>query len=92
MILGNAREIAHALRGMPLIKAKRYLEDVLAHKQAIPFTRLCRGNADIDVEVKGLDVDALHISHIQPETQTDSSMTQAANHNFAQYWISTRKV
>jgi large subunit ribosomal protein L17e len=28
---------------MPLIKAKRYLEDVLAHKQAIPFRRFCRG-------------------------------------------------
>lgn len=26
-----------------MIKAKRYLEDVLAHKQAIPFTRFCRG-------------------------------------------------
>lgn len=28
---------------MPLNKAKSYLEDVLAHKQAIPFTRFCRG-------------------------------------------------
>ncbi len=28
---------------MPLIKAKRYLEDVLVHKQAIPFRRFCRG-------------------------------------------------
>ena len=26
-----------------MTKAKRYLEDVLAHKQAIPFTRFCRG-------------------------------------------------
>ncbi|GJS68360.1 60S ribosomal protein L17-2-like protein [Tanacetum coccineum] len=39
----NTREPAHALRRIPLIKAKRYLEDVLAHKQAILFTRLCRG-------------------------------------------------
>ncbi|CAI9767370.1 unnamed protein product [Fraxinus pennsylvanica] len=39
----NTRETAHALRKMPLSKAKRYLEDVLAHKQAIPFTRFCRG-------------------------------------------------
>lgn len=43
VILQNTRETAHALRKMPLIKAKRYLEDVLAHKQAIPFTRFCRG-------------------------------------------------
>ncbi|GKB76854.1 zinc finger, RING/FYVE/PHD-type, acyl-CoA N-acyltransferase, Jas TPL-binding domain protein, partial [Tanacetum coccineum] len=50
----NTREPAHALRGMPLIKAKRYLEDVLAHKQAILFTRLCHGNGDIDAEVKGV--------------------------------------
>ncbi|GFY99982.1 ribosomal protein L22p/L17e family protein [Actinidia rufa] len=39
----NTRETAHAIRKMPLTKAKRYLEDVLAHKQAIPFTRFCRG-------------------------------------------------
>nr|KAJ0204810.1 hypothetical protein LSAT_V11C500233660 [Lactuca sativa] len=92
----NTRETAHAIRKMPLIKAKRYLEDVLVHKQAIPFTRFCRGvgrtaqaknrhsngqgrwpaksakfildllkNAESNAEVKGLDVDALHISHIQ---------------------------
>ena len=28
---------------MQLGKAKMYLEDVLAHKQAIPFRRFCRG-------------------------------------------------
>ncbi|KAI3893258.1 hypothetical protein MKX03_019093 [Papaver bracteatum] len=28
---------------MPLVKAKWYLEDVLAHKQAIPFRRFCGG-------------------------------------------------
>ncbi|KAJ0951363.1 putative ribosomal protein L22/L17 [Helianthus annuus] len=39
----NTRETAHAIRKFPLIKAKRYLEYVLAHKQAIPFTRFCRG-------------------------------------------------
>ncbi|CAA3012163.1 60S ribosomal L17-2 [Olea europaea subsp. europaea] len=39
----NTRETAHALRKMPLSKAKRYLEDVLSHKQAIPFTRFCGG-------------------------------------------------
>ncbi|GJY46935.1 60S ribosomal protein L17-2-like protein [Tanacetum coccineum] len=49
----KTRETAHALCGMPLIKAKRYLEDVLEHKQAILFTCLCRGNADINTEVKG---------------------------------------
>lgn len=108
-----------------MVKAKRYLEDVLAHKQAIPFRRFCRGvgrtaqaknrhsngqgrwpvksakfildllkNAESNAEVwplyyficftkyfmltfvvvnflialpqvKGLDVDALYISHIQ---------------------------
>lgn len=26
-----------------MAKAKRYLEDVIAHKQAIPFTRFCGG-------------------------------------------------
>lgn len=41
--LQNTRETAFSLRKMPLGKAKRYLEDVLAHKQAIPFRRFCRG-------------------------------------------------
>ncbi|CAL9101362.1 unnamed protein product [Musa acuminata var. zebrina] len=92
----NTRETAHALRKLPLSKAKRYLEDVIAHKQAIPFRRFCGGvgrtaqaksrhpngqgrwpaksagfildllkNAESNAEVKGLDVDALYISHIQ---------------------------
>ncbi|KAH9708260.1 60S ribosomal protein L17-2 [Citrus sinensis] len=92
----NTRETAHAIRKLPLTKAKRYLEDVMAHKQAIPFTRFCGGvgrtaqaknrhpngqgrwpvksakfildllkNAESNAEVKGLDVDALYISHIQ---------------------------
>lgn len=39
----NTRETAFAIRKLPLTKAKRYLEDVLAHKQAIPFRRFCRG-------------------------------------------------
>ncbi|KAL8159207.1 hypothetical protein V2J09_000744 [Rumex salicifolius] len=39
----NTRETAFSIRKMPLVKAKRYLEDVLAHKQAIPFRRFCRG-------------------------------------------------
>lgn len=32
-----------ALRHMELNKAKRYLEDVLNHKRAIPFHRFCGG-------------------------------------------------
>ncbi|XP_052166605.1 60S ribosomal protein L17-like [Oryza glaberrima] len=39
----NTRETAFALRKLPLVKAKRYLEDVIAHKQAIPFRRYCGG-------------------------------------------------
>ena len=95
-LIQNTRETAHAIRKLPLLKARRYLEDVIAHKQAIPFTRFCRGvgrtaqaknrhsngqgrwpaksaqfvldllkNAESNAEVKGLDVDALFISHIQ---------------------------
>ncbi|THU56736.1 hypothetical protein C4D60_Mb11t20340 [Musa balbisiana] len=92
----NTRETAHAIRKLPLSKAKRYLEDVIAHKQAIPFRRFCGGvgrtaqvkgrhpngqgrwpaksarfildllkGAESNAEVKGLDVDALFVSHIQ---------------------------
>jgi len=39
----NTRETAFAIRKLPLVKAKRYLEDVIVHKQAIPFRRFCRG-------------------------------------------------
>ncbi|PWA85226.1 ribosomal protein L22/L17 [Artemisia annua] len=108
----NTRETAHALYKMPLIKAKRYLEDVLAHKQAIPFTRFSRGvgrtaqpknrhsngqgrwpgksakfildllkNVESNAEVKGLDVDALHISHIQrneEEMQAEISVMEGS--------------
>ena len=41
--LQNTRETAFALRKLSLTKAKRYLEDVIAHKQAIPFRRYCGG-------------------------------------------------
>ncbi|KAL4192491.1 hypothetical protein AMTRI_Chr06g172260 [Amborella trichopoda] len=89
-------ETAFAIRKLPLVKAKRYLEDVLTHKQAIPFRRFCGGvgrtaqaknrhpngqgrwpvksakfilsllkSAESNVDVKGLDVDTLFISHIQ---------------------------
>ncbi|XP_073220350.1 large ribosomal subunit protein uL22y-like [Cicer arietinum] len=90
----NTRETAFAIRKLPLTKAKRYLEDVLAHKQAIPFRRFCRGvgrtaqaknrhsngqgrwpikSAKFILDllkiilkyVKGLDVDALYVSHVQ---------------------------
>ncbi|TYI98133.1 hypothetical protein E1A91_D01G191700v1 [Gossypium mustelinum] len=92
----NTRETAFAIRKLALGKAKMYLEDVMAHKQAIPFRRFCGGvgrtaqaknrhsngqgrwpvksakfildllkNAESNAEVKGLDVDALYISHIQ---------------------------
>ncbi|KAI3840109.1 hypothetical protein MKX03_003565 [Papaver bracteatum] len=64
---------------MPLVKAKRYLEDVLAHKQANPFRRFCGGvgrtcssqepslkwTRTLARQVKGLDVDSPYISHIQ---------------------------
>jgi large subunit ribosomal protein L17e len=39
----NTREAAQAIKHLELSKAKRYLEDVLGHKQAIPFRRFCGG-------------------------------------------------
>lgn len=35
----NTRETAGAIRGMTLKRAQRYLKDVIAHKDAIPFRR-----------------------------------------------------
>jgi len=39
----NTRETAAAIRGLPLPRAKKYLEDVLAHKDIIPFRRFTGG-------------------------------------------------
>ncbi|KAL5571425.1 hypothetical protein UlMin_021022 [Ulmus minor] len=39
--LQNTRETAFTIRKLPLKKAKKYLEDVLAHKQAIPLCCFC---------------------------------------------------
>ena len=93
----NMRETANAIKGMELKKAKRFLEDVVDHKQAVPFRRFTGGcgrhaqgklrnapgsqvgwpvksckfildlltNAEANAEMKGLDVDALVVDHIQ---------------------------
>merc|ERR1712093_538719 len=39
----NTRETTQAIKGMTLKKAKGYLENVLEHKEAIPFRRFCGG-------------------------------------------------
>eukprot|EP00300_Choanocystis_sp_HF-7_P003485 c12670_g1_i1.p1 GENE.c12670_g1_i1~~c12670_g1_i1.p1 ORF type:complete len:202 (+),score=48.88 c12670_g1_i1:1-606(+) len=39
----NTRETVAAIRGLGLRKAQRFLKDVIAHKQAVPFTRFCGG-------------------------------------------------
>ncbi|WJZ84961.1 hypothetical protein VitviT2T_004533 [Vitis vinifera] len=44
----NTRETAHVIRKLPLAKAKRYLDDVLVHKQAIHFTHFCKGTRGIN--------------------------------------------
>lgn len=37
------REVAAALRTLPLRKAQRYLRDVLRHRQAVPFRKFNGG-------------------------------------------------
>lgn len=39
----NTHETAMAVKGMKLLKAQRFLEDVMEHKQAVPFRRFRRG-------------------------------------------------
>merc|ERR1712225_137318 len=39
----NTRETAMAIKNMSLDKAKRYLEDVIDKKRAVPFRRYCGG-------------------------------------------------
>jgi len=92
----NTRETAQAIRGFSLRKAQSFLQDVIDHKQAVPFRRFNGGisrtaqakqhklctqarwprksaeiilgllkNAESNAEVKGLDTESLHVSHIQ---------------------------
>ena len=39
----TSRETAMAIRGMELSRAKKYLEDVIAHKDIVPFRRHRKG-------------------------------------------------
>merc|ERR1711988_147381 len=39
----NTHEVAAAIKNMTLKKAKKYLSDVIDHKQAIPFRHYCGG-------------------------------------------------
>lgn len=39
----NCREVGAAIKGMKLVKAQKYLDDVLVRKQAIPFRRFAGG-------------------------------------------------
>jgi large subunit ribosomal protein L17e len=39
----NTHETAQAIKGMRLLKAKQFLQDVMDHKQAVPFRRFRRG-------------------------------------------------
>merc|ERR1712008_419275 len=72
----NTRESAQAIKGMHLNKAVAYLKAVIAKERCIPFNRFSGSigrtaqtkelkSAESNAEVKGLDVDALVIDHIQ---------------------------
>merc|ERR1712029_1178187 len=39
----NTRETAQAIKKMPLVRAVQYLENVLAHKEIVPFRRFMGG-------------------------------------------------
>ncbi|KAK7373248.1 hypothetical protein VNO80_06648 [Phaseolus coccineus] len=62
----NTRETTFAIRKLPLVKAKRHSNGqgrwpVKSAKFILDLLK----NAESNAEVKGLDVDALYISHIQ---------------------------
>eukprot|EP00565_Helicotheca_tamesis_P005046 CAMPEP_0185724326 /NCGR_PEP_ID=MMETSP1171-20130828/836_1 /TAXON_ID=374046 /ORGANISM="Helicotheca tamensis, Strain CCMP826" /LENGTH=194 /DNA_ID=CAMNT_0028392149 /DNA_START=43 /DNA_END=627 /DNA_ORIENTATION=+ len=93
----HCREITHHINGMPVAKAQKFLDDVLAFKSVVPFVKFTGGvgrkaqakqfkvpgskgrwpvkatavvkdlltNAVANAETKGLDVEALYISHAQ---------------------------
>jgi large subunit ribosomal protein L17e len=39
----NTRETAFAIKNLTLKKARRYLEDVIAHKTIVPFRKFAKG-------------------------------------------------
>ena len=39
----SSREIVHTIKGMKLLKAKKYMQDVMAMKQAVPYTMFTGG-------------------------------------------------
>jgi ribosomal protein L22 len=47
------REVAHTIKGMKVVKAKAFLNDVLQFKRAVPFTRC--------VTVLGLSCFTIHV-------------------------------
>eukprot|EP00029_Vermamoeba_vermiformis_P005589 TRINITY_DN1988_c0_g1_i1.p1 TRINITY_DN1988_c0_g1~~TRINITY_DN1988_c0_g1_i1.p1 ORF type:complete len:204 (+),score=36.77 TRINITY_DN1988_c0_g1_i1:68-613(+) len=96
----NTRETAAAVKGLTLKRAQKFLEDVVAHKAAVPFRRFTGGvsrhaqgkpeihkgnggcqsrwpkkscefilslleNVESNAVVKGLNTEALVVSHIQ---------------------------
>merc|ERR1712223_546502 len=41
--MGNTRETAQAIKAMPLHRATKYLKNVIAHKEIVPFRRFMGG-------------------------------------------------
>lgn len=57
----KTREVAHAIKGMPLIKAQIYLKNVLEHKAAIPIKRFTGGGGS-HAQGKLYGVSASHVA------------------------------
>jgi len=57
----TTREVGHALKGMKLVKAQAYLQDVLDQKQGIPIKRFT-GGAGRHAQGKQLKVSGSHIA------------------------------
>ena len=51
----NTVEVVHAIRGMKLERAKKYLDNVLEQKEAIPFQRF-KGGRGRHAQAKNLKV------------------------------------
>eukprot|EP00501_MAST-03F_sp_TOSAG23-6_P002351 GSMAST32.ASY1.ANO1.2456.1 assembled CDS len=61
----NCREVGACIKGLPLLKAIKYLEDVREFKRAIAFRRYTGGCGRNAQETKGLEVDSLYLTHVQ---------------------------
>ena len=67
----NTRETAQAIKAMPLHRASKYLKNVIAHKEIVPFRRFMGGvgrHAQAKVKISAFIILLMMSSYIMVRT------------------------